>query len=514
MGRRDRHRSLHRRRPRRRPRHLHRRRARARHLVPAPRAHRRRPATAGTERARRRRRRGRARRRTSAGAVGPDAVRGVDGARRSRTTIADLQAPPVDTHDVYLRLHLLSHRLVRAQHDQPRGDLRAPAHRGLDAARPGRRRGARRRPGCGPGRRARRCSCTRSTSSPACSTTSSRPGVRIADASRVRLGAHLAEGTSVMHEGFVNFNAGTLGTAMVEGRLSQGVVMGEGSDLGGGASVQGTLSGGGTDVVRIGERCLVGANGGIGISLGDDCVVEAGLYVTAGTRVTLPDGTRGEGAARSAASPTCCSSATAPPGWWRCATAPAAPSRSTPPCTARASRSRRARRSADQREAVVGLHHGDPHVAGAVGAVELARATRARRRARRAGGPGPTRRRRAPAPTGRTRRPGSGASTPTVAERRRHRLEPARGSGRAARRRGRRRPTPPPRRPAPGPGTMKPGVLAHLGQVAHELGVAGVEAGPGAGQVRALRQRVHGEHARRCRARGSCGAGPSHVNST
>ena len=116
-------------------------------------------------------------------------------------------------------------------------------------------------------------------------------GVRVADADRVRLGAHLAEGTTVMHEGFVNFNAGTLGTAMVEGRISQGVVMGEGSDLGGGASIMGTLSGGGKVVVRIGERCLVGANAGIGISLGDDCVVEAGLYVTAGTRVTLPDGT-------------------------------------------------------------------------------------------------------------------------------------------------------------------------------------------------------------------------------
>jgi len=115
-------------------------------------------------------------------------------------------------------------------------------------------------------------------------------GVRIADADRVRLGAHLAEGTTVMHEGFVNFNAGTLGTSMVEGRISQGVVVGEGSDLGGGASVMGTLSGGGKEVVRIGERCLIGANGGIGISLGDDCVVEAGLYITAGTRVTLPDG--------------------------------------------------------------------------------------------------------------------------------------------------------------------------------------------------------------------------------
>ena len=115
-------------------------------------------------------------------------------------------------------------------------------------------------------------------------------GVRIADASRVRLGAHLAEGTTVMHEGHVNFNAGTLGTAMVEGRITQGVVLGEGSDLGGGASIMGTLSGGGKNVVRIGERCLIGANGGVGISLGDDCVVEAGLYVTAGTRVTLPDG--------------------------------------------------------------------------------------------------------------------------------------------------------------------------------------------------------------------------------
>ena len=115
-------------------------------------------------------------------------------------------------------------------------------------------------------------------------------GVRIADADRVRLGAHLAEGTTVMHEGFCNFNAGTLGTAMVEGRITQGVVLGEGSDLGGGASIMGTLSGGGKNRVRIGERCLIGANGGVGISLGDDCIVEAGLYVTAGTRVTLPDG--------------------------------------------------------------------------------------------------------------------------------------------------------------------------------------------------------------------------------
>ncbi|MGN6415750.1 2,3,4,5-tetrahydropyridine-2,6-dicarboxylate N-succinyltransferase [Flexivirga sp.] len=115
-------------------------------------------------------------------------------------------------------------------------------------------------------------------------------GVRIADADRVRLGAHLAEGTTVMHEGFCNYNAGTLGTSMVEGRIVQGVVVGDGSDIGGGASIMGTLSGGGTDRVSIGKRCLVGAEAGIGISLGDDCVVEAGLYVTAGTKVTLPDG--------------------------------------------------------------------------------------------------------------------------------------------------------------------------------------------------------------------------------
>lgn len=112
-------------------------------------------------------------------------------------------------------------------------------------------------------------------------------GVRIADADRVRLGAHLAPGTTVMHEGFVNFNAGTLGASMVEGRISAGVVVGDGSDVGGGASIMGTLSGGGTEVISVGERCLLGANAGIGISLGDDCVVEAGCYVTAGTKVTV-----------------------------------------------------------------------------------------------------------------------------------------------------------------------------------------------------------------------------------
>ncbi len=114
-------------------------------------------------------------------------------------------------------------------------------------------------------------------------------GVRIADADRVRLGAHLAEGTTVMHEGFVNFNAGTLGASMVEGRISAGVLVGDGSDIGGGASIMGTLSGGGKETISIGERCLLGANAGIGISLGNDCVVEAGCYVTAGTKVTISD---------------------------------------------------------------------------------------------------------------------------------------------------------------------------------------------------------------------------------
>jgi 2,3,4,5-tetrahydropyridine-2-carboxylate N-succinyltransferase len=115
-------------------------------------------------------------------------------------------------------------------------------------------------------------------------------GVRIADADRVRLGAHLADGTTVMHEGFVNFNAGTLGASMVEGRISAGVLVGDGSDIGGGASIMGTLSGGGTATISIGRRCLLGANAGLGISLGDDCIVEAGLYLTAGTRVSTPDG--------------------------------------------------------------------------------------------------------------------------------------------------------------------------------------------------------------------------------
>jgi 2,3,4,5-tetrahydropyridine-2-carboxylate N-succinyltransferase len=115
-------------------------------------------------------------------------------------------------------------------------------------------------------------------------------GVRIADADRVRLGAHLASGTTIMHEGFVNFNAGTLGASMVEGRISAGVVVGDGTDVGGGASIMGTLSGGGKEVISIGEKCLLGANSGLGISLGNNCVIEAGTYITAAAKVTLPDG--------------------------------------------------------------------------------------------------------------------------------------------------------------------------------------------------------------------------------
>jgi 2,3,4,5-tetrahydropyridine-2-carboxylate N-succinyltransferase len=221
------------------------------------------------------------------------ALVGADPARRTRselvrTVIGSLAEPPADTADLYLRLHLLSHRLVRPHganldgvfgllpnvvwtsfgpcavdgFEQTRAALRARGQvtvhgvdkfpRMVDYVLPS--------------------------------------GVRIADADRVRLGAHLATGTVVMHEGFVNFNAGTLGTSMVEGRISAGVVVGDGSDLGGGASIMGTLSGGGTEVISVGERCLIGANAGIGISLGDDCVVEAGLYVTAGTKLTLPNG--------------------------------------------------------------------------------------------------------------------------------------------------------------------------------------------------------------------------------
>ncbi|MGH9274028.1 MAG: 2,3,4,5-tetrahydropyridine-2,6-dicarboxylate N-succinyltransferase [Acidimicrobiales bacterium] len=226
---------------------------------------------------------------SAVGSLGADPVRDIE-VVAVQTTIADLAAPPADTYDAWLRLQLLSHRLVLPNSislDGLFGLLVNVAWTQLGPVAADEVIDTRLR--------------ARAAGTPLLIHAIDKfprltdyvvpAGVRIADASRVRLGAHLADGTTVMHEGFVNFNAGTLGHSMVEGRISQGVVVGEGSDLGGGSSIQGTLSGGGTEVVRVGERCLLGANAGIGISLGDDCVVEAGLYVTAGTRVTLPDGT-------------------------------------------------------------------------------------------------------------------------------------------------------------------------------------------------------------------------------
>lgn len=224
-------------------------------------------------------------------AEGEDPARSVT--MKAVSVEADLDAEAESTSDVWLRLHLLSHRLVQPNtinldgifahltnvvwtnfgpcslqdFEQTRLKLRARGHvtvhsidkfpRLVDYVTP--------------------------------------KGVRIGDADRVRLGAHLAEGTTVMHEGFVNFNAGTLGSSMVEGRISAGVVIGDGTDVGGGASIMGTLSGGGKEKISLGERVLLGANSGVGLSLGDDCVVEAGLYITAGTKVTVlnEDGSEG-----------------------------------------------------------------------------------------------------------------------------------------------------------------------------------------------------------------------------
>ncbi len=204
-------------------------------------------------------------------------------------TVIDLDAPPTTTADAYLRLHLLSHRLVAPRSINLTGifavlpnvvwtTLGPCAVEGFELVR------SRLRAAYG------QVSVFGVDKFPRMVDYVLPPGVRIADADRVRLGAHLAAGTTVMHEGFVNFNAGTLGTSMVEGRISAGVVVGRDSDVGGGASIMGTLSGGGTEVISIGERCLLGANAGVGIALGDDCVVEAGLYVTAATKVTLPGG--------------------------------------------------------------------------------------------------------------------------------------------------------------------------------------------------------------------------------
>ena len=205
-----------------------------------------------------------------------------------RTVIASLENKPADTYDAYLRLHLLSHRLIKPHDANVDGIFGVLANvvwtnygpcavEGFESARARlRRRGP--------------VTVYGVDKFPRMVDYVVPAGVRIADADRVRLGAHLAAGTTVMHEGFVNFNAGTLGASMVEGRISAGVVVDDGSDVGGGASIMGTLSGGGTEVVSVGKRCLLGANAGLGISLGDDCVIEAGLYVTAGTKVQTADG--------------------------------------------------------------------------------------------------------------------------------------------------------------------------------------------------------------------------------
>ena len=219
---------------------------------------------------------------------GNDARRGVR--REARTVSIDLDAPPASTPDAYLRLHLLSHRLVHPNTINLDGvfahlpivmwTTAGPVHPDdFDARRPALQEAG--------------ISALGIDKFPRLLDYVTPPRVRIADASRVRLGAYVSPGTTVMHEGFINFNAGTLGASMVEGRISQGVVVGDGSDIGGGASIMGTLSGGGTHRIAIGERALLGANSGIGISIGDDSVVEAGLYVTAGQKVILLDGTVG-----------------------------------------------------------------------------------------------------------------------------------------------------------------------------------------------------------------------------
>jgi 2,3,4,5-tetrahydropyridine-2,6-dicarboxylate N-succinyltransferase len=219
-----------------------------------------------------------------------DPVRGVRIGRQV-CVIADLDQPPSDTADAYLRLHLLSHRLMQPNTMNMDGIFKVLPNVGWTSLGPvaASELGTVRQRALAAGVHLEVRSVDKF---PPMLDYVVPSGVRVADAARVRLGAHLAEGTTVMHEGFVNFNAGTLGSAMVEGRISQGVVVGAETDVGGGASIMGTLSGGGTQVVSVGQRCLLGANSGLGISLGDDCVVEAGLYLTAGTVVTLPDGGR------------------------------------------------------------------------------------------------------------------------------------------------------------------------------------------------------------------------------
>lgn len=219
-------------------------------------------------------------------AVGQDEIRQVSS--KVVNLVIVLDEAPGGVEDAYLRLHLLSSREV-APHslnlDGIFGKLPNNAWTSFGPVRPEDVAGAR----LAARAQGRSFTVHGLDKFPRMTDYVTPSGIRIADADRVRLGAHLASGTTVMHEGFVNFNAGTLGTSMVEGRISAGVVVGDGSDIGGGASIMGTLSGGGTEVISIGERCLLGAEAGIGISLGDDCVVEAGLYVTSGTKVTLPD---------------------------------------------------------------------------------------------------------------------------------------------------------------------------------------------------------------------------------
>ena len=219
--------------------------------------------------------------------VGADVARGVS--RELISLEIDTTKPPVDAADAYLRLHLLSHRLVKPHGVALDGifgllsnvvwtSVGPCAVDGFEITR------ARLKAAHG------HVSVYGVDKFPRMVDYVVPSGVRIADADRVRLGAHLASGTTVMHEGFVNFNAGTLGTSMVEGRISAGVVVGDGTDVGGGASIMGTLSGGGKEVISIGEKCLLGANSGLGISLGENCVIEAGTYITSAAKVRLPDG--------------------------------------------------------------------------------------------------------------------------------------------------------------------------------------------------------------------------------
>ncbi len=223
-----------------------------------------------------------------AGLTGPKALPGLSTAE-VRTTVESLADPIIDAADAYMRLHLLSHRLVVPNSINLDGIFGSLANVAWTSAGP-----------CPPDRvdelrfleraAGRHLAVYGVDKFPRMTDYVTPSGVRIADADRVRLGAHLAVGTTVMHEGFINYNAGTLGTSMVEGRIVQGVVVGDNSDIGGGSSIVGTLSGGGKDRVSIGRRSLLGANAGVGISLGDDCVVEAGCYITAGSKLTLPDG--------------------------------------------------------------------------------------------------------------------------------------------------------------------------------------------------------------------------------